>query len=375
MWGSALTVRQWMGLFLSVASVVFVGDSLRAADFGPSALDTQLAPVVDALVRQLTEQNPNGRQYSIAAMPLAEAGTKRQRRVGVVVADTVTRILLAKRISWASVQERVAVGDLLEEHNVWAVDAMARGQGADGTPAPFLAPADMLVVGSTAVAAQTVKLELRIVTSRTGRAVAAAACALELPFAERGRLLAFVNRPGSGEPVADVAAVSAISLKLTAQRPNPFGGLEKRWAVAPKEALRAGDRFNVRLSVDADACVYLLLWDSVKKDVSLLFPLDDWREQFKREFGRPCPARDNYCRAEWEYRAPGLDADGKPLFYRLDDSKCRNVLYVLAHRSELRNVRDIMQRLEQAGSDAERLQLLTDDVGVDAVETFELRQE
>jgi len=169
-------------------------------------------------------------------------------------------------------------------------------------------------------------------------------------------LLLFIQRGKDGD-TADVAPVSHVEVLVTAQRASPFGNEIKQWQVTEGGTLRGGDRFNIRFKTDADACVYIFMYGSDGK-ASLLFPTKDWEKQFQVMFGRKAPPQDNYCRAEWEYAAPGPDEEGMERFYRLDRTPGRNVLYICANRSDMRGIDAIRRRLQRAPSHSKRIEVL-----------------
>jgi hypothetical protein len=120
--------------------------------------------------------------------------------------------------------------------------------------------------------------------------------------------------------------------------------------------------------VDADAGVFVFLRGPDGK-AQLLFPTSEWEQQYARRFGRAATPQDNYCRAEWEYDAPGPDKTGVSRFYQLDQSVGQSYLYIAACRADLKNVEDVRLRLEQTPSPADRLSRLRE-AGFDHTQEF-----
>jgi len=347
---------------------------LLAQESGPDELERKLGAATDAMIARLIEQNPEGDEYTIAALPLIEPGQKRMRRINTKTASIVTRRLTNNGPQWLRVLDRLALPSILEEHRLWVADFMRQEGETQRDPGGLLERADLLVVGTLTCTPRAVTIELRTVLSKTARIVAAPPEPLSLDVSAPVReLLRFIKADETGD-LEDIAPVSEIHIALTAQRADLSGGLVNEWQVKKGETLEGGDQFNIRFMTDADAYVYIFCHGS-GGEVDLLFPTDDWEEQFERRFGRKARPQDNYCYAEEEYWAPGPDEEGVQRFYKLDNVPGRNVLYFCANRTEVRNIRSICESLKTAPSDKERLRRLKERFHFDHVETFEFNQE
>ena len=342
-----------------------------AAPTAPDDLDTRLAVAADGLLADLAKHNPDGKACTLAAVPLVEAGQERVRRLGVAAAESVERRLTEKKPAWLRVQTRMNLAALHAEHRLWISDLVKPLPPSEQPPEGLVDRADYLVAGTLTVADKAVSLELRLVGTRTGDVVAARQVSIDRT-PQIDALLAYVQHGGNGRD--DVAPAGTIKVAVTAQRADAAGAKVREWTVKPGETLRGGDQFRLGFSMDADAYVTVLLYGSDRK-AAVLFPNAEFAQEFGRRFGRAMTPQEAYCRAEWDYSAPGLDANREEAFYKLDNTPGRNVVYLAASRDQPRNLDDIRRRLEQAPSDAERLSLLRDKAGFDAVETFEFRQE
>ena len=340
----------------------------------PHDMDSALAGATDRLIAGTPKAVSEGHQYRIAVVPFVDPGSKRLRRLGVVAAETVNRRLAQQHPAWLRPVERVALSALLEEQRTWVSTVVSRTGTVSAAETPSFPSADLLIVGTVVPVGDQIRAELRLVTVKTGTILGAAPAEFVLPPEQRGDFLAWVQRAADGSGEGGVTSVIQIDLTVAAQRPNTAGGLASEWTLKAGAALRRGDRFRIRFSVDADACVFAFLCGPDGK-TRVLFPTSDWEAQYARRFGRPARPLDNYCRAEWAYDAPGPDMTGTARFYDLDQAVGENVLYVAACRGNLKSVEDVRLRLEQAPSHAERLALLRDKAGFDHVEAFTFRQE
>ena len=83
------------------------------------SLEVKIVAATNQLLQNLTEQNPTGKAFTIAAAPIIERGAARQRKLGLHIADLVTRRLTNRGPKWLDVQERVGLSQLADEHKIW----------------------------------------------------------------------------------------------------------------------------------------------------------------------------------------------------------------------------------------------------------------
>lgn len=337
-------------------------------------LEAKLAPATTALRNALAERNPDGKELTVATVPLVDT-EQRIRKLGVVAAQIVERQLLAGKPEWLRLQSRLNLVSIMDEQKLWITNMVKENRKENSAPAGFLEKADFLVVGVVTPGKDQVTIELRLIGTRNGNVLTAQSATLPLSPALR-ELLKFTQRAAGGETKQEeLATVGDIRLIITAQREGTPGVPVKEWPVKEGETLKGGnDQFNIRFTTDADASVYVFLFGS-DQQAALLFPCEDWEAQFEKQFGRKAKKRDNYCRADLEYVVPGPDAAGQPRYFKLDTTPGANTLYVCANRSEIHNYQDIVERLTNAGSAEARLKVLTDTFKVDCVKTFSFNQD
>jgi hypothetical protein len=335
-------------------------------------VEAKLAPAVSALCDDLAKRNPDGKEITVATVPLVDA-EQGIPKLGVVAAQIVERRILSSKPEWLRVQSRINLMSIMEEQKLWITDMVKASSRNNSAPAGFLEKADFLVVGVVTPGSDEVTFELRLIGTRNGNVVNAQT--VSVPTSPAIRTLLRQMRRQEGKASTEVAPVENIRVAMTAQRPGAPGMPVKEWAVTEGETLRGGsDQFNFRFSVDADACIYVFLFGS-DQQAALLFPGDDWDVQFERQFRRKARKQDNYCRAEAEYTIPGPEASGQPRFFKLDTTPGSNTLYVCASRTETRNTQDIVDQLTRAGSEKDRMKLLTESIKFDCVTTFSFKQD
>jgi hypothetical protein len=293
---------------------------------------------------------------------------KFHRRLGIRAAEIVEETLRDQALPWLTLQSRMNLPSIFEEHKLWLGNIVS-GRQETAAPHDLVRRADLLVVGTTLRRRRKVDINLRLVVARTGSIIGARSVEVELS-GEMRALLPFVD---AGESEQDVsrARVTDIELIVKAQRALQQDGRVEEWPVANGDELRCGDQFNVRFIPDADACIYIYSYGS-DGSASLLYPPRDWREQFHRQYGRQIARQEYYCRAEWPYLAPGRDAKGRELFYRLDEVPGENHVYVCASLEKVPDVENIRRRLGHFGSHERRVRMLGE--VFDYVGSFRLRQ-
>lgn len=336
-------------------------------------LEAKLTPAAQALRTALAEKNPDGKELTVATVPLVDPDQGRVRKLGVLAAQIVERQLLSGKPEWLRIQSRINIASLVDEQKLWITNLVKESAKENTAPAGFLEKADFLVVGSITPGTTQVTVELRLVGTRNGNVVGAQSASFPLSPDLR-ELLRFPQRGAAGSET-EVAKVGEFRLTVTAQRPGRPGTPAREWAVQEGEVLKGGlDQFCLRFATDADASVYLFLYGSDNQAV-VLFPTGDWEAQFERQFGRKAGQQDNYCRAEFDYTVPGPDATRRQRFFKLDNTPGINTLYLCANRTEIRNPQDAAKRLTEAKSAEERTKVLTDTFRFDCVKTFSFRQD
>ena len=336
-------------------------------------MEGKLAQTATALRDALVLRNPDGKELTVATVPLVDT-EQRIRKLGVVAAQIVERQLLAGKPEWLRIQSRLNIASVMEEQKLWITSMVKENRKENSAPAGFLEKADFLVVGVVTPDKDQVTIELRLIGTRNGNVLTAQSVRTPLSPAVR-ELLKFTQRAEGGKEAQEVATVGDIRLMVTAQREGAPGVPVKEWPVKEGETLRGGrDQFNIRFTTDADASVYVFLFGS-DQQAALLFPCEDWEALFERQFGRKAQARDNYCRADLEYVVPGPDATNQPRYFKLDTIPGANTLYVCANRAEIHSYKEIVERLTNAGSAEARLKLLTDSFKIDCVKTFSFNQD
>lgn len=359
--------RLFLLLCLAVFTAVPVVTAQTVLD-----MEAKLAPAVTALRDALAQKNPDGKELTIATVPLVDT-EQIIRKLGVVAAQIVERQLLSAKPEWLRVQSRLNLTSVMDEQKLWITDMVKENRKENSAPAGFLEKADFLVVGVMTPGKDHVSIELRLIGTRNGNVLTAQTVSMQNTSAIR-ELLKSMQRKEGGE-TEDIATVDNIRLVVTAQREGVPGTPVKEWTVKEGDALKGGkDQFNIRFAADADASMYVFLFGS-DQQAALLFPTEDWEAQFEKQFGRKAKKLDNYCRADLEYAVPGPDAAGQPRYFKLDTTPGTNTLYVCASRSNIQNYQDIVQQLTKAGSEEARLKVLTDSFKVDCVNAFTFKQE
>lgn len=355
-----------------LAWILALGASLSAtAQLSPD-LEGKLAAAAAALRATLTEKNPDGKELTVATVPLVDA-EQNIRKVGVVIAQAVERHLLNGKPEWLRLQSRLNLASVMTEQKLWITDMVKHSDKENSAPAGFLEKADFLVVGIIAPGNDQLGIELRLIGTRNGNVLAAQTLGTPATDPIRAGYRPLQRR--DGKETSDIAVVDTITLSVAAQREGAPGTPVKEWPVKEGETLKGGkDQFNIRFSVDADACAYVFLVGS-DQQAALLFPTDDWEAQFERQFGRKAKKIDNYCRADLEYIVPGPDASGQPRFFKLDTLAGANVLYVCASRQAVPDFQDIAARLSKAATDEARRKLLTENFKIDCVKSFTFNQD
>ena len=337
-------------------------------------LETRLLPVATTLRNALLQKNPDGKELTVATVPLVDPGQARVRKLGVVAAQIVERQLVAGKPEWLRIQSRINLASLVDEQKLWITNLVKDSAKENSAPAGFLEKADFLVVGSVTPGDAAVTIELRLVTTRNGNVVCAQSASVPISPAMRD-LLKFPQRGAAGTDAQELATVGDIRLSITAQRAGAPGAPPREWQAKEGENQKGGcDQFYLRFTADADACVYLFLFGS-DNQAALLFPSADWEPQFERQFGRKAQPQDNYCRADLEYTVPSPDAASHQRFFKLDTTPGVNTLFLCASRSEIRNPQDAVKRLNETTSGAEQTKVLTDTFKFDCVKTFSFRQD
>ena len=335
-------------------------------------LETKLAPAAAALRDALIQRNPDGKELTIATVPLVDT-EQSIRKLGVVAAQIVERQLLAGKPEWLRIQSRLNLTSVMDEQKLWITNMVKENRKENSAPAGFLEKADFLVVGVLTPGKDQVSIELRLIGTRNGNVLTAQTVGTPTTPALR-ELFKYMRRQ-EGREAEDIATVDNIRLTVTAQREGISGVPVKEWSVKEGETLKGGnDQFNIRFSADADASMYVFLFGS-DQQAALLFPTEDWETQFEKQFGRKAKKLDNYCRADLEYIVPGPDTAGQPRYFKLDTTPGTNTLYVCANRAGITNYQDIVEQLTKAGSAEARLKVLTNSFKIDCVKTFSFNQD
>ena len=335
-------------------------------------LEAKLAPATAALRDALAQKNPDGKELTIATVPLVDT-EQNIRKLGVVAAQIVERQLLAGKPEWLRVQSRLNLTSVMDEQKLWITNMVKEHRKENSAPAGFLEKADFLIVGVVTPGKEQVTVELRLIGTRNGNVLTAQS--VNTPTTPALRELFKYMRRKEGREAEEIATVDKIRLTVTAQREGAPGVPVKEWPVKEGETLKGGnDQFNIRFAADADASMYVFLFGS-DQQAALLFPSEDWEAQFEKQFGRKAKKQDNYCRADLEYVVPGPDAASQPRYFKLDTTPGANTLYVCAHRADIHNYQDIVAQLTTAGSAEARLKVLTDSFKIDCVKTFSFNQD
>jgi len=371
--------RAFPAFVLSCSASFLLAITASGADSRLLELKIKLGAATDSLLKQIKQRIPQQKVLRIAVVPLVDMKdrTHRERRLGITAAEMIDGHLIRSAGRRFRVRPRMMLRHVTEEQQLWIADLIKRKQSS-GKPVDLVGKADLVVVGTTQVADAEILLELRVITVIEPKEIAAAHVILKRSSIPRDLLYFLVPKahgPGEGPDIADVARVTHIKIQVKAQRASPFGGLLKEWIVKPGETLRAGDRFNIRFTPDSSGCVYIFMHGSDGK-TQLLFPSKDWEKQMSLVHGLNLATKDPYCYAEWDYLAPGRAALANgtlvDLFYRLDNTPGRNIIYVAANRSDVRGIDDIRIRMNAARDDAERMAILRK--RFDYVQKFEFKQ-
>jgi hypothetical protein len=335
-------------------------------------MDGKLAPAVIALRDVLNKKNPDGRELTIATVPLMDT-EQSIRKLGVLVAQSVERQIIAGKPEWLRVQSRLNLTSLMDEQRLSLSDMVKQSSKENSAPAGFLEKVDFILDGGMTIGKDQVSIEFRLISTRNGNILGAHSISMPITPSIKEQLK-YVRRK-EGRVAEDIAAVDTIDLTVTAQREGLPGTPVKEWVVKAGETLAGGkDQFNIRFKADADASMYVFLLGS-DGNAAILFPNDDWEADFEKKFGRKAKKLDNYCRDGLEYAVPGSDAAGQSRYFKLDTTPGTNILYVCASRSDIQGYQGIADQLTKAGSEAARLKVLTDSFKVDCVTSFTFKQE
>ncbi len=334
----------------------------RAGEVDRGGREVRLKAAARSIIETLEDRNPEERAYTIAVVPFPDAGTHLIRGVGVDLAQAIERELTGSRPDWLRIQNRMQLAQVLEEHDLSVMDIVRREDGAPPLPREFVEIAGLLVTGNISWRNDRVGIEWRVVVTRTNNVLKAGSITLDMEptLWDRRR---FINIPeGEGR----VANVSAVEVEVRARRTGLFRG-PKQWVVEDGGELQNRDRFSLQFSTDAHAYVYVLCYGSDGRG-QVLYPLPrEWREEGRF---RPAPP---FARALWVYTAPGRDREGTAHWYVLDNNPGRNVLYIVAHHEEVKDIWDIAARLGRAAGDDHRLEILRQ-AELDYVDTFVFNQ-
>ena len=365
-----MTLTRWLSTSVLLLSVATRGLHAQEAF---QDVENKIAPTVNQFRKTLVQKNAEGRELTVAIIPLIDAEKKRVPRLGVTIAEIVERHLLAGKPEWLRVQSRLNIGEIMEEQKLWITDLVRGKQKENGASTGFLEKADFLVVGAITPGATEVMVELRLIATKDGNVLNAQFASFPISPTIR-ELLRYLRRDAA-DKIEDVAPVSDLRLEVTAQREGVPGAPVKQWAMQEGETLKGGsDQFKIRFSTNADASVYIFLYGSGRQAVSL-FPAEDWEALFERQFGRKAKPQDEYCRIGLDYTVPNADTSQHQRFFKLDTIPGTNTIYVCANHSEVNNYQDIAERLTKAGTAEKRLQILTDTFRFDYVKTFSFNQE
>jgi hypothetical protein len=205
-------------------------------------------------VGEISEKLPPGQVVAVLPFLDPDGGV---RRLGVLAAEEVERVLLARGRRLTDRQHTAAV--LREQDLQLALAPSVQTAQRAGR----MAGADLLLLGSLSQTGRGILLSLRLIEVRTGRPLAVSG-AREVPAAGLGELLWYVRRPAG----ADVAGeLPPLSLRYELVSPRGAG----ETAFADGSTVASGQRFKLRIQANSDCCLYVLLYDSQGKAV-ILFP-------------------------------------------------------------------------------------------------------
>jgi hypothetical protein len=244
------------------------------------------------------------------------------RRLGVLVADEMQRLLLERGVK---VADRRSLNAILAERDL-QLATVSDPSGAQR--AGQLAGADVLLVGSMIEANGEILISARAVAVESGRALAVSR-SYSIDAQGNGRLMWYVRRGADAGCGGELPPLS-----VRCQFVTPTGSSEAN--LADGATVTSGQRFKIRLEPNSDCHLYVLLYDSAGQ-ASVLFPHDD--------IGLP-----NAVRGGASYEVP----EGTK-WYWFDDRRGVETFYVVASYAPLSDLDRLLAQMQQAGAQSKQL--------------------
>jgi hypothetical protein len=278
---------------------------------GDPLADTRTA--CEAIISELSGQLPTDKTIAVLPFVDVDAGV---RRLGVLAADEVQRILLA---SGRRLADRQHLNAVLAERDM----QLALLSTADAAKrAGELAGADLLLMGFLTEAGRSVLVSGKVVSVQTGRPIAISK-SYSIPAAGLGQLMWYVRRPANDRVDAELPP---LAIRYDFVISGPGGEV-----VLPDGATVAtGQRFKIRVMPNSDCSLHVLLYDS-QGQATVLFP----HEKI---------ALATQVRGGVSYEIP----DGKK-WYWFDEKPGIETFYLVASYTPLTDLARLVAAMRQAG--------------------------
>ena len=273
------------------------------------------------LLRPLLARLPAERKLAVLPLVDSDGG---QRRLGGLMAEGIETQLVKQG---RSLIDRAHLNKLLAEIDLQlALTADAKTLRRAGQ----VSGADVLIVGRTIDAGREVLLSARAidVTGRTG-GVLAAARSVPLPRAKLGRLMWYVRRPQTAHAAGELPP---LALRYELVSPGRNGDVR----LDDGATVRSGQKFKIRIQPNSDCWLYVLLYDS-QGAAGVLFP--------HRKIGLS-----NRARGGVSYEVPEAAK-----WYWFDDKPGTETFYVVAAYTPLKDLDQILAKMQAAGGPNVRL--------------------
>ena len=299
----------------SPAQPVAAAQSRRYVGTQPAATGGAelVAKACELLAEELAGKLPKDRVVAVLPMLDDDGGV---RRLGVLAADELQRLLLARGVRLADRQHVNAL--LLEQDLQLALLSSSGGAAKAGA----IAGAGVLVLGAVTDAGENVLISAKAIAVKSGEALVITK-SQSLPAKGLDHLMWYVRRPAE-----EAAGGELPPLSLAYEFVSPAGAGETK--LADGSTVTTNQKFKIRVQANSDCYLYVLLYDSAGK-AGILFPHE--------KIGLP-----NRVRGGVSYEIP---AGTK--WYWFDERSGAETFYLVAGYRELGELDRLLAKMEQAG--------------------------
>ena len=272
----------------------------------------RVAKACEDLVEELLANLPEGKIVAVLPLTDPDGGV---RRIGVLVADEIRRLLLARG---ARLADREHLNAVLGEKDLQLAMQPVRESIRQ---AGRLAGADVLILGTLSATGKEAIFSVKAISVKTGQAIVIPRIQ-SISTGGLGELMWYVRR-AVRQTSGDLPPL-AIRYKFVAQV------RDGETALSDGATVSSGQRFKIRLQPNSDCQLYVLLYDS-QGHVRVLFP--------HGKIGLS-----NEVRGGVSYEIP----EGTK-WYWFDDSPGIETFYVVASYTPLNDLAQLLARMQQAG--------------------------